>query len=660
MKRKKLYRTLVEKVRSWNTAVELVMCLLIIATISSTACASAPIGWAAMNTLDQNGTTGGGNGKIVTATSVSELAAHAASSEPLTILVSGTLVSSTSVRVVSNKSIIGLGDDATLIGFGLEVDGRRNIIIRNLTIKDVQGPPDAIAFRNSHHIWIDHCHLSNARDGLLDITKGCDYITVSWTKFSDHDKVSLLNSGTNDFVDYGKNRATYYNNWFFNNVQRNPRVGYGLAHVFNNYYSDISSYGIGVHTRAKVLAENNYFLNTNSPFSQMYRNEEWDANYADIEGVGNIFESCNGNVTGTGRSFDPGVYYDYSFVLMDAASVPLMVKTEAGPGTEYDYVVIPVPGNGVIDLSKAAPELTWVDTREGKSWNVHFGTYNNLSFQANVTKPAFCPGNLLPDTVYYWRVDAIAADETITGSLWRFRTAPEQASKPFPADGDTEVMPYYPKDFRTTKPLELEWTAGFGAVAHDVYLGTSSNLGVDDYLCRTVDSTLAPGRLQQGMTYYWRVDTILEDDTVVTGPTWAFELPALYIGEGRTEAEDMVRGGRYFPEYYPSNPPSWITPSNNWVVKIESGPGTLSAIWNEPDATCYVDVAYLDQSAGKGRIALYVNDDLIESWIGDVNNNQIIVRRISVQLHTGDEIRIEASSDSGMLSRIDYIDIEVK
>lgn len=644
-----------------NIVIKMVLSLAIFIAIAGSACANAPIGWATTNDLGENGTIGGGSGDIVIATTKDELVSYAIQSKPLTIFISGTIEGSESVRVASHKSIIGLGDDATLIGIGLDVVGQQNIIVRNLTIKDVKGPADAIAMRDTHHIWIDHCDLSNARDGLLDLTKGCDYITVSWTRFSDHDKVSLLNSGTNEFVDYGKNHATYYCNLWENVVQRNPRVGYGRAHVFNNYYSNVSSYAIGVHTGARVLVENSYFVNTKNPFSQMYRDEEWDANYADIEGIGNIFESSTGNKVGTNRSFDPNFYYDYAFKLIDAGEVPHEVKARSGPSSQYAQLVIPVPGNGVIDVVSAKPELTWVDTREIDSWNVYFGTANNFSFKTNVHEPAFDPGVLNPDTVYYWRIDAVIADETIEGEMWRFKTAPIQASKPFPIDGDLDVVPYYPQDFYTTKPLELTWVGGFGAAVHDVYLGTSSNLISDDFIGRTEEPVLAPGRLQLGQHYYWRVDTILDDGTVITGSTWSFELAALYIGTGRTEAEDMVRSGRYFLEYYAPGPENWLFPSNDWMVKIESGPGTLSAIWDDKAAVCDVVVAYLDQSAGKGKFALYVDDELIESWIGDINNNRINTHQISdVQLKKGDEIRIEANSDSGMLSRIDYLDIEVK
>jgi pectate lyase len=185
-----------------------------------------PIGWAAVNALGQNGTTGGGNGPVVHVSTLTDLAYYAGLSRPYTILVDGSFTNASIVNVTSHKTIIGVGAGATLDGTGLSLNTQSNVIVRNLTIRNVI-PTDAFAMRTSHHVWLDHCDLSACGDALADITIGSDYVTVSWTKFHNHDKVSLVNSGTSHFEDVGKCKATYHHNWFADNVQRNPRVGYG-------------------------------------------------------------------------------------------------------------------------------------------------------------------------------------------------------------------------------------------------------------------------------------------------------------------------------------------------------------------------------------------------------------------------------------------------
>jgi hypothetical protein len=94
-----------------------------------------------------------------------------------------------------------------------------------------------------------------------------------------------------------------------------------------------------------------------------------------------------------------------------------------------------------------------------------------------------------------------------------------QAYKPEPAHGDRAVA----------TPL-FRWTAGETAVLHNVYLGTTEDLGPADLV-----STRQPvamywhvAGLEPGVTYYWRVDEIEIDGTTVhTGNVWSFTTQAL-------------------------------------------------------------------------------------------------------------------------------------
>jgi pectate lyase len=294
------------------------------------------IGWATCNTLGQNGTTGGGKGQIVRVSTKAALEQYANASDDYIILVEGSFSGTGMIEVSSNKTIVGAGQGATFDGFGINVNGKKNIILRNLTIKNAN--PDAIAMRNTHHVWIDHCDLSNSDDGLLDFTIGSDYLTVSWTLFHDHDKVTLANSGTQHFEDAGRNKVCYHHNWFKNTIQRNPRIGYGMGHVFNNYYSNISSYCVGYHTGSSVLIENNYFYMSNSPLNQMYTGVSTAANYADAEERGNIFDSTSatkkaqenplipGNTTTTLLRWMPRLTYLHSYKVK---------RQHLRPGFEY-------------------------------------------------------------------------------------------------------------------------------------------------------------------------------------------------------------------------------------------------------------------------------------------------------------------------------------
>ncbi len=87
------------------------------------------------------------------------------------------------------------------------------------------------------------------------------------------------------------------------------------------------------------------------------------------------------------------------------------------------------------------------------------------------------------------------------------------ATEPNPADGGTGGP----------APL-LQWTKGSTAVYHDVYFGTSPELGPDDLMERMPFPMYwhIPG-LTPGTTYYWRVDEVEADGTTIhTGNLWSF------------------------------------------------------------------------------------------------------------------------------------------
>ena len=75
----------------------------------------------------------------------------------------------------------------------------------------------------------------------------------------------------------------------------------------------------------------------------------------------------------------------------------------------------------------------------------------------------------------------------------------------------------------------FQWKPGMGTLFHNVYLGTSPELGQQELVApRQVLATYyhAPGLLP-GTTYYWRVDEVDPDETVHTGDVWSFEVQAL-------------------------------------------------------------------------------------------------------------------------------------
>ncbi|GBG05813.1 putative pectate lyase [Paenibacillus agaridevorans] len=323
-------------------------------------------GWASVEAEGQDGTKGGGDAEPLTVTTLEELEQLAGDDVPRVIVVSGTITSGVEpINIGSNKTITGDNEYATIRG-GIAINDSSNTIIRNLNFQGIWpifGPADAIAVRNSHHLWFDHLNIWDASDGLLDLTQGTNYVTVSWNKFfytdpdNPHRLVSLNGGGAeHDATDTGKNKVTYHHNWFANNTdQRMPRVLFGQAHAYNNYYTaSNNNYAIGVGVFASMLVENNYFKDVRNPHQFMYP----DRRPAYITAAGNIYDNTSGlmetgAVTPEGyNSVAPFTNPPYAYDLNDAEDIPFLVTRYAGLTVNKDMTAPEAPV--IVDPAESA------------------------------------------------------------------------------------------------------------------------------------------------------------------------------------------------------------------------------------------------------------------------------------------------------------------
>jgi pectate lyase len=298
----------------------------------------ALVGYATVQ--DDEGTpylvTGGSLGEEVTAATLEELVQYLESPDPYVVSFSGEFTGADAIHVASDKTLLGVGDTAHLIGIELEIAGRRNVVIKNVAVSHVVAEGagtanDAIVISDSKNVWVDHCELYSDRlngvdfyDGLLEIKNGAAFITVSHTVFRDHYKVSLISSGDEQVGDTVI-RATYHHNFFQNCRSRLPSIRFGRAHIFNNYFLDNNG-GTGVNSRmgAIVKVESNYFRNTDDPIGSW---DSPDVGAWDVQG--NVFDACVGSqpTTSTGTLAIP-----YEYALDDPQDLPTLVPEFAGVG----------------------------------------------------------------------------------------------------------------------------------------------------------------------------------------------------------------------------------------------------------------------------------------------------------------------------------------
>ncbi|WP_437819978.1 pectate lyase family protein [Sorangium sp. So ce1078] len=321
-------------------------------TTSSSAAGGGPadgslIGFAAYNADGLATTTGGSGGEVVTVTSYADLVAALGDDAPRVIRISGTIVGGGApmLRVRSNKTLIGVGADATIDGFGFDVSGWTeelaastgetctaaapegytpvsNVIIRNLTF--VNSADDSINIPCfSHHVWVDHNTFERSHDGSVDVKRGSDWVTVSWNHFHQTVKTLLLgHDDGNGAQDTGRLHVTYHHNWFDHSDQRHPRVRFGHAHVFNNFAVGLGDYMIGKGVGCSIYADGNYLQDAEAATDDYGGS---DLTWTDTNVVINT-DPASAN----GQGFDPSMFY--AWTPDPAEQIPTLVPAGAGAG----------------------------------------------------------------------------------------------------------------------------------------------------------------------------------------------------------------------------------------------------------------------------------------------------------------------------------------
>ena len=176
-------------------------------------------------------------------------------------------------RINCGITLEGIGEDATLYGYGIRLKNASNVEIRNIAVMLTDSSEgDNIGLQQENdHVWVHNCDFFYGEaggdsdqakgDGALDCKKST-YVTFSYNHFFDTGKSNLL--GLSEDTTDGL-YITYHHNWYDHSDSRHPRIRFYSAHVYNNYYDGNSKYGVGACLESSVLVEGNYFRNCKKP-----------------------------------------------------------------------------------------------------------------------------------------------------------------------------------------------------------------------------------------------------------------------------------------------------------------------------------------------------------------------------------------------------------
>lgn len=373
---------LFSKRESWKS--KLFMTFGFLFMLSLTAMSQNPdfscVGFAAQN----GGTTGGQGGQEVTVTTLEQFKQYVSEKDATAriIYVKGTLEGAGGGEIVSigsNKSIIGIGSEGKVLKVQFYCKNSKNLIIRNLFFSmensTLGSDADCISIATTgsstcQNIWIDHCTFDNNMspvqnasasqkdkyDGLLDIKKNSEYITISWCEFKNHYKGILVGYTASDTYD---RKITMHHNSFINIASRTPSYRGGTAHIYNNYWDGCYDSGTGkyfstaVNTReeACLYVESNYFKNVNKTVYCALEDVTKEG-YAFYQN--NKFVNSTAETATTCNSFTP----PYSVTVDNVDDVPVLVSAYAGVGVIEDPANYPAPeGGGTTPSGLSTPIL---------------------------------------------------------------------------------------------------------------------------------------------------------------------------------------------------------------------------------------------------------------------------------------------------------------
>lgn len=218
----------------------------------------------------------------------------------------------------SNVTIEGIGDDATLDGWGIQIISQtgytsQSFEFRNLNFTNT--PEDAIGLEGTASLssspqskdWLNSSctpikfswvhnntfHQGFCKnpaesdkaegDGSCDWKRGYGY-TMAYNHYINNHKTNLIGSSSSS-IQYD---ASLHHNWYEKVESRQPLSRQANIHIYNTYFDGATSYAISPRAHAYIFSEGNYFGACKNPVDSAKEGS------ATVKSYNDSFAGCNG------------------------------------------------------------------------------------------------------------------------------------------------------------------------------------------------------------------------------------------------------------------------------------------------------------------------------------------------------------------------------
>ena len=281
-------------------------------------------------------------------------------------------------RRLQGVTVEGIGDDASLYGFGITMKRTLNIEIKNLGI--MLFGDDAVSLdTDNSHIWIHNVDFFYGKpgsdadqvkgDGSIDIKYRSTDISIAFNHFFDSGKVMGCGGATGEDENL---RITFHHNWFDHADSRCPRLHYVTAHIYNNYYDGVSVYGMGNTSESSAFVEGNYFREVKRP---MMISGQGTDKYDETSGTYSLKGTFSGQNGGMTKAFN-------NMFINERTKLKLVYQTDNA--TQFDAYLVSKREETVPDSVKSVTG----------SWS-----YNNFDTAADMYECTPDEPEQIPDLV---------------------------------------------------------------------------------------------------------------------------------------------------------------------------------------------------------------------------------------------------------------------
>ncbi|MCX6345092.1 MAG: hypothetical protein NT018_08455 [Armatimonadetes bacterium] len=251
------------------------------------------------------------------------------------------------------------------------------------------------------------------------------------------------------------------------------------------------------------------------------------------------------------------------------------LRKEASATAPYDCMPA---DESVVAFNKA--DFSWTSgTSAAKGFRFYIDTdrskvESGLAASRDVSAAKIEGVTLQPGATSYWRVDALdAAGKVLAkGTVWQVHGAYGEPTKPTPDDKSSMSATGY-----------FRWNQTISSVKEQrFYIGQNSEevanaiKPTEKFNGEQREYYYPADKLDFGATYYWRIETVLEDGAVVRGPVWSYNTYDYF----KPEPDELVS------EPYPAG----ITPSR--ASKVMEGMGHPTISTPNADEATLRDIAH--------------------------------------------------------------------